>query len=208
MPDGIDPEWLARTMASCSSADEPVRRAAWDALARVIWPYIVAEAKKQQRRSWASTSSLTIAEDAAMHAFTKLMECIERVEPDKLFGWVYVVVRNYIISLGKRGFHAYESVAAVDDTWANSTRQIQRDMSQVLSPTARLIEEIKDLPEASRELLFARFWLGMTLDEIGRELGYTRREVSKRLRVAHDHLRSALTEAGYTDSSGATTDFG
>ncbi|WZP00826.1 sigma-70 family RNA polymerase sigma factor [Isosphaeraceae bacterium EP7] len=130
-------------------------------------------------RQWCGTP-----EDVVQDAFVTLARA--RGLPDRVLPWLFRVVRNAAINAGRgaRNRKARESRSSSAEAWLASD-----DDRIDASAAARLLEDL-DPPE--REALVARFWGGLTFDEIARLQGCSVATAHRRYQNGLTHLNERL----------------
>jgi len=124
-------------------------------------------------------------EDVVQDALLKLASVTKR--PRKPVAWLYRVVRNRAISVGRserRRARRESAVARPEHAWfvPSDDRLDARDATDAL----------RALPAEQREVIVARIWGGLTFDEIGRIAGCGRSTAHRRYAAGLDGLRERL----------------
>ena len=129
------------------------------------------------------------AEDAVQNAFLKMIRYSHSVKDDipsaKVKGYVFTVLSNEINTL-LRGMKEYEDISA---RWDIADEE--NDLSSVAEQTeGDIVTEIMKLGEKYRAVLFLRYSMEMTVNEIAATLGIPQKTVYSRLERAIKKLRT------------------
>jgi RNA polymerase sigma-70 factor (ECF subfamily) len=138
-------------------------------------------------RSWCNTP-----EDVVQDAFVRLAR--QRVMPDPIVPWLYRVVRNVAISMGRseRRRRQRETRSATEEAWFASTDdRIDADHATRL---------LADLDVETREVIVARVWGGLTFEEIARLQGCSVTTAHRRYQAGLTRLQERL-ERPWTQSN-------
>lgn len=116
-------------------------------------------------------------------------------------GWVYGVVRRKMRGLTRRGFYAFEKVAA--DPRALRPQQYTTD-NPYHSMRRALWRAVRSLPASSRRVVYAIYVQDIPIKDVAKHDGTFTATIQRRRQKALDLLRLALKEEGYpsTDISG------
>jgi len=121
-------------------------------------------------------------EDVVQDGFARLASRM----PDDPLAWIYRVVRNRAISVGRserRRRHREEQVAT--QTWFVAT---PGDRLDAVAATAALAH----LPDDEREVVVAHVWGGLSFAEIGRLMNSSAATAHRRFVAGLSNLRSRL----------------
>jgi RNA polymerase sigma-70 factor (ECF subfamily) len=124
-------------------------------------------------------------EDAVQDAVCKLVAL--RVPPDDPAAWLYRAVRNAAIDRGKADRRRTKREAAVarPDRWF-----AEREIDGL--DAADAVAAIESLPPDEREIIVARLWGGLTLEQAAAAAGCAVSTAHRRFAAGIDHLREML----------------
>lgn len=122
-------------------------------------------------------------EDAVQEAFTKL--AVQDPEPDNPVAWLYQVSRN--VALKRRRSDRRRR----DREWASAQAEVVAAPSDPLE-IADLQAAVAALADELREVLVARIWGQLTLEEIGQMCGLSTATAFRRYREALEALRTKI----------------
>jgi RNA polymerase sigma-70 factor (ECF subfamily) len=123
-------------------------------------------------------------EDVVQEAFVQLARC--RREPDAVVPWLFRVVRNGAIGASRREHRRRrrEARASSGEAWFDpADDRIDADRA------ARLLA---DLDSETREVIVARIWGGLTLEEAARLQGCSTTTAHRRYRAGLARLQERL----------------
>ncbi len=137
-------------------------------------------------RQWCSSP-----EDAVQEAFVQLARQAEM--PRDPAAWLYRVVRNGAISLGRAETRRrrHEAHAAADRDWFVSADGVQLD-------GAKAAAELAQLPLEEREVIVAHLWGGLTFSQIAELVDGSASTVFRRYHSGLTKLKGLLGEEGET----------
>lgn len=126
-------------------------------------------------------------EDAVQDAFCRLAGL--RAWPDDPAAWLFRAVRNRAIDLGKaeRRRHRREAAAARPDGWFAEPAVDGLDASAAVAALERL-------PAESRDVIVARLWGGLTLEQAAAVAGCSVSTAHRRFEAGIARLRHELGE--------------
>jgi RNA polymerase sigma-70 factor (ECF subfamily) len=124
-------------------------------------------------------------EDVVQDAFLKLV--VQRELPREVVPWLYRVVRNGALDLGKtsRRRQQRERVAARQERWF-----VEPDVDGLDADTA--VAALQGLPLDQREVIVARLWGGLSFEEIAVVADCAASTAFRRFSAGIDALREAL----------------
>jgi RNA polymerase sigma-70 factor (ECF subfamily) len=129
-----------------------------------------------------------LAEDAAQQALAKAALNLHRLKKIEQFGsWVAAICRNAARDLG-RGNRRFESRLETPEP----VTEPQRDDA---GPAVRAALDRLEPP--AREVIFLRFYDGLSYEQIGAVLGISEQAINGRLRRAKKKLAQHLRRAGF-----------
>ncbi len=126
------------------------------------------------------------AEDVVQDALLQLMR--EPALPERPVAWLFRVVRNRAISIGRsqRRRQRHEAAAAFE---AAQCFETSADDALDAAEAARALSE---LPADLREVLVARIWGGLSFEEIGELVGTSASSAHRQYRAGLTRLRERL----------------
>jgi RNA polymerase sigma-70 factor (ECF subfamily) len=127
----------------------------------------------------------TAPEDVVQDAFCKLV--VQKVAPADQVAWLYRVVRNGAIDVGKaeRRRQRRESAAARPVQWFEETRIDGLDVEAA-------VRALETLPSEQREVIVGRLWGGMTLEEVSAVVGCSVSSAHRKFAAGIAALRERL----------------
>jgi len=131
-----------------------------------------------------------LAEDAAQQAFAKAAVHLPRLRKPEQFGrWVAAICRNEARDLARtrRGFQADEELPMPADEAGPEPNEAGEAVKMALS---RLSSE-------AREVIFLRFYDGLSYEQISAVLGISEQAINGRLRRAKRQLAQYLRRDGF-----------
>ena len=135
---------------------------------------------------WTGWRSLS-PEDIVQEAFCRL--AVEEPAPDRPVAWLYRVCRNLAAKEHRSGSRRRAREAVYARPEASPSDPAQRlELADVLAAVERLDEEM-------REVLVARIWGGLSLEEIGKLCGVSTATACRRYRSAIQALQAKLAPA-------------
>jgi RNA polymerase sigma factor (sigma-70 family) len=131
-------------------------------------------------RQWCLTP-----EDVVQEAFLKLFALA--VEPRDSVAWLYRVVRNGAIDVGRtaRNRQQRESAVARPDRWFKEPAVDGMDAEEAVSGLQRL-------PDEQREIIVARLWGGLNFEQIAEIAGCSASTAFRRFSAGIESLRKEL----------------
>ncbi len=130
-----------------------------------------------------------LAEDAAQQAFAKAAVKLPQLKKESRFaGWLAVICRNIAKDMARRtenlhttdDFSMIEAKSGDDDSTAETVR-----------------EAISKLSASARELIFLRYYDGMSYEQISAVLGISEQAINGRLRRAKRKMADYLRRNGF-----------
>ncbi len=129
-----------------------------------------------------------LAEDAAQQAFAKAAVNLPKLRQADQFGrWVAAICRNEARDLARarRGLEA------------EAEPPVQEDASELHESGAVVKEALNRLPAEAKEVIFLRFYDGLSYGQISTVLGISEQAINGRLRRAKRQLAEFLRRRGF-----------
>ena len=136
-----------------------------------------------------------LAEDVAQQAFAKAALKLPQLKnKDKFVGWLAVICRNVAKDTAR------------DTEKLRTTEQLSAVAAETLGPrshqddvTGVVREAIAELSASQREVIFLRFYDGMTYEKISAVLGISEQAINGRLRRAKKKIAGYLRRNGFAE---------
>jgi RNA polymerase sigma-70 factor (ECF subfamily) len=129
-----------------------------------------------------------LAEDAAQQAFAKATVKLPQLKKESRFGnWLAVICRNVAKDIARRT----ENFNSTDDLSAIEAKSNNDETTEVVR------QAISRLPSSARELVFLRYYDGMSYEQISAVLGISEQAINGRLRRAKKKLAGYLRRNGF-----------
>ncbi len=129
-----------------------------------------------------------LAEDAAQQAFAKAAVKLPQLKKENRFaGWLAVICRNVAKDMARRK----ENLRATDDLSMIAPK------SREDNTTDAVREAISKLSASARELIFLRYYDGMSYEQISAVLGISEQAINGRLRRAKRKMADYLRSNGF-----------
>jgi RNA polymerase sigma-70 factor (ECF subfamily) len=129
-----------------------------------------------------------LAEDAAQQAFAKAAEKLPQLKKKSQFaGWLAAICRNAAkdIARSTKLLHSTDDVSMIaDETHENGVNETVKEALSKLSASAR-------------EVIFLRYYDGMSYEQISAVLGISEQAINGRLRRAKKKLADYLRRKGF-----------
>lgn len=133
-----------------------------------------------------------LAEDAAQQAFAKAALKLPQLKKESRFaGWLAVICRNIAKDMA-RNVGAGLRVCPTDDLSMIAAKSGDDD-----STAETIREAISKLSASARELIFLRFYDGMSYEQISAVLGISEQAINGRLRRAKRKMADYLRRNGF-----------
>jgi RNA polymerase sigma-70 factor (ECF subfamily) len=129
-----------------------------------------------------------LAEDAAQQAFAKAARKLPQLKKrSKFAGWLAVICRNAARDMA-RNTEAHHSTEDLSMIAAESHQD---------GTTEAVKEAINRLSASAREVIFLRYYDGMTYEQISAVLGISEQAINGRLRRAKKKMANYLRHSGF-----------
>lgn len=129
-----------------------------------------------------------LAEDAAQQAFAKAAVKLPQLKKENRFaGWLAVICRNIAKDIARRT----ENLQSADELSIAATEPRDDETTEVVR------QAISKLPASARELIFLRFYDGMSYEQISAVLGISEQAINGRLRRVKKKLAGYLGRNGF-----------
>ena len=129
------------------------------------------------------------AEDAVQEAMIRLMSrgaALTFIEPDKMGGYIYIVVRNIAVDMLRCRKNELNGIERL----RSNTMPYKEDSIDTLISCHEAAEMIEQLPEGQRLAVRAKVYLGVTYSEGAGMLGITETAFRGRIYAARKKLRA------------------
>ena len=128
------------------------------------------------------------AEDAAQQTFAKAVRKLPQLKKkDKFAGWLAAICRNAAVDMARTA----KRFCSTNDLSTIAAKP-QQD-----NPTAIVREAIGRLSASDREVIFLRYYDGMTYENISAVLGISEQAINGRLRRAKKKIADYLRRNGF-----------
>ena len=130
------------------------------------------------------------AEDAVQETLLKLLEKAEALplhDPGAIRPMIFVLTRNTAVDMRRRR-QRFVSADMNEEETQISLSLAESDSEKYQAHA--LAEQIRRLPESEQELLWMRFWEGLTYGQIAAQLGITGQAANSRVRRVLAHLKA------------------
>ncbi len=132
-----------------------------------------------------------LAEDAAQQAFAKAALKLPQLKKESRFaGWLAVICRNVAKDMA-RNVGAGLRVCPTDDLSMIAAKSNDDDTTETIR------EAISKLSASARELIFLRYYDGMSYEQISAVLGISEQAINGRLRRAKKKMADYLRRNGF-----------
>jgi len=129
-----------------------------------------------------------LAEDAAQQAFAKAAVKLPQLKQESRFaGWLAVICRNIAKDMARRT----DNLHSTDDLSTVAAKSSDDETTEVVR------EAISKLSASARELVFLRFYDGMSYEQISAVLGISEQAINGRLRRAKKKMAGYLGRNGF-----------
>jgi RNA polymerase sigma-70 factor (ECF subfamily) len=126
-----------------------------------------------------------LAEDAAQQAFAKA--ALKLPQESRFAGWLAVICRNVAKDMARRK----ENLRTTDDLSMVAAKSRDDDKSRAVR------EAMSKLSASARELIFLRYYDGMSYEQISSVLGISEQAINGRLRRARKKMADYLQRNGF-----------
>jgi RNA polymerase sigma-70 factor (ECF subfamily) len=132
-----------------------------------------------------------LAEDAAQETFAKAAVKLPQLrQTSKFAGWLATICRNQARNMARRE----NGLKTTNDEFSTISAKSQRDDS---GDAVR--QALKKLTEPARELVFLRYYDGLSYEQISRVLGISEQAINGRLRRAKRKMADYLRHNGFDE---------
>ncbi len=129
-----------------------------------------------------------LAEDAAQQAFAKAAVKLPQLKKESQFaGWLAVICRNVAKDMARRK----ENLRTTDDLSMIAAKSRDDDTTETIR------EAISKLSASAREVIFLRYYDGMSYEQISAVLGISEQAINGRLRRAKKKMADYLRRNGF-----------
>jgi RNA polymerase sigma-70 factor (ECF subfamily) len=129
-----------------------------------------------------------LAEDAAQQAFAKAAVKLPQLKKENRFaGWLAMICRNIAKDMARR----IENLHSIDELSIAAAKSSDDETAEVVR------EAISKLSASARELVFLRFYDGMSYEQISTVLGISEQAINGRLRRAKKKMAGYLRRNGF-----------
>jgi len=129
-----------------------------------------------------------LAEDAAQEAFAKAAVELPKLKKQSRFaGWLAVICRNVARDMARRA----ENLHTTEDLSMMAAKSRDDDSTEAI------VEAISKLSASARELVFLRYYDGMSYEQISSVLGISEQAINGRLRRAKRKMADFLRRTGF-----------
>ena len=139
-----------------------------------------------------------LAEDAAQQAFAKAVRELPQLRKRNRFaGWLAVICRNAARDMARTvgaGPRA-RPITCTDEDLSTIAAESHQD-----GPTEAVKESISKLSASAREVIFLRFYDGMSYEQISAVLGISEQAINGRLRRAKKKMADYLRHNGFGEA--------
>ena len=127
------------------------------------------------------------AEDAAQQAFVKAARKLPQLKnKNKFAGWLAVICRNAAKDMGR----STEKFRSVDDLSLVAAESQENDLTDAVK------KALGELSASAREVIFLRYYDGMSYERISAVLGISEQAINGRLRRAKKKIANYLRRNG------------
>jgi RNA polymerase sigma-70 factor (ECF subfamily) len=152
-------------------------------LCRRYYPAMVAVAHSQ-------LGDRHLAEDAAQETFAKTAVKLPQLrQTNKFAGWLAAICRNEARDMARRG----NSPQANNEFSQTATKSERDDSSDAVR------QALKKLSAPARELVFLRYYDGLSYEQISGVLGISEQAINGRLRRAKRKMADYLRDNGFDE---------
>jgi RNA polymerase sigma-70 factor (ECF subfamily) len=152
-------------------------------LCRRYYPAMVAIAHSQ-------LGDRHLAEDAAQEAFAKAAVNLPQLrQTNKFAGWLATICRNEARDMARR----QNGLQTTDEFSTIATKSQRDDSGDVVR------QALKELTEPARELVFLRYYDGLSYEQISKVLGISEQAINGRLRRAKRKMADYLRRNGFDE---------
>lgn len=127
------------------------------------------------------------AEDVVQESFVKIVKGIHSYRAGSNgYAWVCRIVRNTALNdLRKSGGRRWQELGEFDKAAECSFEE--------KSEASVLVEKLmQELSEERRQMVYMKYFLDMTVRDIGKELGKSKSYVAKQIRAAEEQMKKSL----------------
>jgi RNA polymerase sigma-70 factor (ECF subfamily) len=129
-----------------------------------------------------------LAEDAAQQAFANAVRKLPQLKnKTKFAAWLAVICRNVALDLASRG----KKFLAADDLSTIAAKSHENGTIEAVR------EALNKLSAPAREVIFLRFYDGMTYEQISAVLGISKQAINGKLRRAKGKMANYLRRNGF-----------
>lgn len=129
-----------------------------------------------------------LAEDAAQQAFAKAAVKLPQLRKESRFaGWLAVICRNIAKEMARRT----ENLHTTDDLSMIAAESGDDDTTEAVT------EAMSRLSNSAREIIFLRYYDGMSYEQISAVLGISEQAINGRLRRAKKKMADYLRRNGF-----------
>ena len=129
-----------------------------------------------------------LAEDAAQQAFAKAAVKLPQLRKESRFaGWLAVICRNIAKEMARRT----ENLHTTDDLSMIAAESGDDDTTEAVT------EAMSRLSNSAREIIFLRYYDGMSYEQISAVLGISEQAINGRLRRAKKKMADYLQRNGF-----------
>jgi RNA polymerase sigma-70 factor (ECF subfamily) len=129
-----------------------------------------------------------LAEDAAQQAFAKAVRKLPQLKnKSKFAAWLAVICRNVALDLANKK----ERFQSAEDLSMIATESQENDITGVVK------EALNRLSGPAKEIIFLRYYDGMTYEQISAVLGISEQAINGRLRRAKKKMANYLRLSGF-----------
>jgi len=132
-----------------------------------------------------------LAEDASQLAFARAAVKLPQLKDSRKFaGWLAVICRNTARDLARR-----QNSRKIPDEYNGADDKPEKDDSKEAVKAA-----LKKLSDSAREVIFLRYYDGLSYEQISSVLGISEQAINGRLRRAKKKMAEFLRRQGFSEA--------
>jgi RNA polymerase sigma-70 factor (ECF subfamily) len=145
--------------------------------------------------AWEFTNTLEDAEDVVQETFLRVVQALDRFDPDRPFGpWFFTILRNVARNAaGRRALRLHAALEEVESQEsARDTRPTPDELTEHLELQARVDLELASLPDMQRTCFRLCVLEGLSSGEVAEALGVHDATVRTHVYRARQAMRTAI----------------